>query len=242
MNTNRKNAAIVGVLFIIASVTAILGFLLYQPILTGPDYLMNGAAHSTQVILGGLMELILAVADIGTAICLFPVLRVYSERIALGHLFFRFLEAVIITMGIVSVLSLLTLSQDFVAAAAPDASAFHAAGTLLHVVYKWTSVLGPNFLLGVNTLMYSYLLFKSKLVPRPLAVLGMTGAALVLGYGLLVIFGVAVQGVGLPALLALPIGAYEMILAVWLITKGFNSSEIAAESAKLATNALLSTA
>ena len=120
MHTNRRAAAIVGVLFIFATVSAILGLLFYQPILAGPDYLINGAGHKNQVILGALMELILVCTAIGTAIGLFPVLRPYGERIALGHLCFRFLEAVVITIGIVAVLSLLTLSQDFVAAAAPD--------------------------------------------------------------------------------------------------------------------------
>jgi len=90
MNANRQVARLVGVLFIIATVTAIIGLLLYQPILTGSDYLTNGAEHENQVIVGALMELILACAAIGTAIGLFPVLRPYGERIALGHLFFRF--------------------------------------------------------------------------------------------------------------------------------------------------------
>jgi Domain of unknown function (DUF4386) len=232
MNTNRQAATLVGVLFIIATVTAILGLLFYQPILTGPDYLMNGAGHKNQVLLGALMELILACTAIGTAIVLFPVLRPYSERIALGHLCFRFLEAVVITIGIVAVLSLLTFSQAFMAAAAPDAAAFHASGTLLHAVYKWTSMLGPLFFLGLNTLMYSYLLYTSKLVPRPLAVLGLTGATLVLVYAMLVMFGVTVQGSAPLVLLALPIGAYEMILAVWLIVKGFNPIATTSEADK----------
>jgi hypothetical protein len=230
MDTHRQAATIVGVMFIIATVTAILGLLFYQPILSGPDYFINGAAQKNQVIVGALMELILACTAIGTAIGLFPVLRPYGERIALGHLFFRFLEAVVITIGIVAVLSLLTLSQAFVAAAASDAAAYHAAGNLLRAVYKWTSMLGPLFLLGVNTLMYSYLLYKSELVPRLLAVLGLSGATLVLGYAMLVMFGAAVQGTAPLVVLALPIAVYEMILAVWLIVKGFNSSAIASQA------------
>jgi len=229
MDTHRQAAIIVGVMFIIATVTAILGLLFYQPILSGPDYFINGAAQKNQVIVGALMELILACTAIGTAIGLFPVLRPYGERIALGHLFFRFLEAVVITIGIVAVLSLLTLSQAFVAAAASDAAAYQVAGNLLRAVYKWTSMLGPLFFLGVNTLMYSYLLYKSKLVPRLLAVLGLSGATLVLGYALLVMSGVAVQGTAPLVVLALPIAVYEMILAVWLIVKGFSSSAIASQ-------------
>ena len=94
MYTDRKSAIFVGVMFILATVSAILGLLFYQPILTGPDYLLNGAGHQNQVVLGALMELILVCTAIGTAIGLFPVLRPYGERIALGYLFFRFLEAV----------------------------------------------------------------------------------------------------------------------------------------------------
>jgi hypothetical protein len=232
VNTHRLAATTVGVLFIMATVTAILGLLFYQPILTGPDYLINGAANKNQVALGALMELILACSAIGTAIGLFPVLRPYGERVALGHLCFRFLEAVAITIGIVSVLSLSTLSQDFVTAAAPDAAAFHAAGTLLLAVHTWTFMLGPLFLLGLNTAMYSYLLYKSKLVPRPLAVLGLSGAALVFGSSLLVLFGVVTQLSTLVVVLAMPIAAYEMILAVWLIVKGFNPSAFAMQAAR----------
>ena len=242
MDTHRQTAIIVGVLFIFATVSAILGLLFYQPILTGPDYLMNGAGQKNQVILGALMELVLVCTAIGTAIGLFPVLRPYGEGIALGHLFFRFLEATVITVGIVAILTLLTLSQAFVAAAAPDVSAYHAAGTLLSGVYKWTSMLGPLFFLGVNTFMYSFLLYKSKLVPRPLAALGLTGATLVFGYAMLVMFGVAVQGTAPLVVLALPIAAYEMILAGWLIVKGFNSSAVTFTSAKTQTDEVLSAA
>jgi len=230
VDTHRQAATIVGMMFIFATVSAILGLLFYQPILTGPDYLMNGAGQKNQVILGALMELVLVVTAIGTAIGLFPVLRPYGERIALGHLFFRFLEAIVITVGIVAILTLLTLSRDFVAADSSDTSAYHVAGALLLAVYKWTSMLGPLFFLGINTFMYSSLLYKSKLVPRPLAILGLTGATLVFGYAMLVLFGVAVQGAAPLIVLALPIAAYEMILAGWLIVKGFNTAAIVENS------------
>jgi len=242
MNANRQAATIVGVLFIVAAVTAILGLLFYQPILTGPDYLMNGAGHKNQVVLGALMELLLVCSAIGTAIGMFPVLRRVNERIALAHLCFRFLEAVIITIGIVAVLSLLTLSQALVAASGPDPSAFRASGIALLAVHDWTFMLGPLFMLGINTLMYSYLLYKSKLVPRPLAVLGLTGATLVFICALLVLFGVIAQISVWGALLAVPVALYEMTLAVWLIVKGFNPSAIASKPAKTETNELLSAA
>jgi hypothetical protein len=191
------------------------------------------------VILGALMELALVVTAIGTAIGLFPVLRPYGERIALTHLLFRFLEAVVITVGIVAILTLLTLSQEFVTAAAPEASSYQVTGSLLHAIYKWTSMLGPLLFLGINTMMYSYLLYKSKLVPRPLAGMGMTGAALVFAYGMLVLFGAAVQGADLWVILAMPIAFYEMILAGWLIVKGFNPAAIVVNSPKAGVNEAL---
>ncbi|MEH6906885.1 DUF4386 domain-containing protein [Neobacillus drentensis] len=224
MNSNQKAAKIVGVLFILAAVTAIVGLNLYNPILNGPDYLTKGSEHAYQVILGALMELILVVSAVGTAITMFPILRKYNETIALWHVCFRFLEAIIITVGVISVLSLLTLSREFVASGVQDTTSFQASGTLLIAVHDWTFMLGPLFMLGINTMMYSYILYKSKLVPRFISVLGMTGATLVFICALLVMFGVIQQVSVWGGILALPVAANEMILAVWLIVKGFNES------------------
>ena len=173
------------------------------------------------------MELILVVSAIGTATTMFPFLRKYNETIALWHVSFRFLEAVIITVGVIGVLSLLTLSHEFVAAGAPDIASFHASGTLLKAVYEWTFLLGPNFMLGINTMMYSYIFYKSNLLPRFIPILGMTGATLIFIAGLLEMFGVVQQVSVWGALLAIPIFANEMILAVWLIFKGFNETALA---------------
>ncbi|MDF2645605.1 MAG: hypothetical protein K0Q73_1410 [Paenibacillus sp.] len=232
MNTNKKSALIVGILFILAAVTAIIGLILYDPILNGPDYLKKGSEHANQVILGALMELILVVSAVGTATTMFPLLRKYNETIALWHVCFRFLEAVIITIGIISVLSLLTLSREFAAAAAPDIASFQASGILLKAIHDWTFLLGPLFMLGINTMMYSYIFYKTKLVPRFIPILGMTGAILVFICALLVMFGVIQQVSVWGAILALPVAANEMILAVWLIVKGFNLSALSSMSVK----------
>jgi hypothetical protein len=229
---NAKRAAkIVGVLFILAAVTAVIGLLLYDPILNGPDYLIKGSEHAGQVVLGAFMELLLVISAVGTATTMFPILRKYNETIALWHVCFRFLEAIIITVGVISMLSLLTLSQEFVAAGAPDTAAFQTSAIVLKAIHAWTFMLGPLFMLGINTMMYSYIFYKTKLVPRFIARLGMTGAALVFIYGLLVMFGVA-QQISVWALMSLPVAAYEMILAVWLIAKGFNESVLTSLDAK----------
>jgi len=226
MNSNRKTAKIVGVLFILAAVSAVIGLNLYDPILNGPDYLLKGSEHANQVILGAVMELILVLSAVGTATTMFPLLRKYNETIALWHVCFRFLEAIIITVGVISVLSLLTLSREFVAAGAPDPSSFHSSGIILKAIHDWTFMLGPLFMLGINTVMYSYIFFKTKLVPRFISILGMTGASSVFICSLFVMFGVFPQISFWGAVLAVPVAANEMILAVWLIVKGFNENAI----------------
>jgi len=227
MDFSTKTASrIAGVLFIIAAITAILGVILYKPILNDSEYLIQGSAHANQVVLGALMELILVVSAIGTATVMFPFLKKYNRTIAIGHVCFRFMEAVVITVGVISVLSLLTLSQDYVAAGAPDIASYQVSGTLLKAVHDWTFMLGPNFFLGINTMMYSYIFYKSNLVPRFIPLLGMTGSALIFLAALLEMFGVIDQLSVWGGMLALPIFANEMILAVWLITRGFNASEV----------------
>jgi hypothetical protein len=128
------------------------------------------------------------------------------------------------------------LSQAFVAAGAPDTSAYHTVGALLLSVYKWTSMLGPLMMLGINTLMYTSLLFKSRLVPRPLAVLGLTGATLVFVASLVVLSGLATQLSTPVLLMVMPVAIFEMIFAGWLIVKGFNPSAIASEPAQMDMN------
>jgi hypothetical protein len=231
MNSNRA-AKMVGVFFILAAVTAIAGLILYDPLLKSPDYLIKGAEHANQVLLGALMELFLVISAVGTATTLFPILRKYNETIALWHVCFRFLEAIIITIGVISMLSLLTLSREFVATGALDMTSFHSSGIVLKAIHDWTFMLGPLFMLGINTMMYSYIFYKTKLVPRFISILGMTGSTLVFINALLVLFGVVQQISGWGAVFALPIAANEMILAVWLIIKGFNESALEALSVK----------
>jgi len=190
-----------------------------------------GSENGNQVTLGALFELILACSVVGTSIMLFPYLRKCNEGIALGYVCFRLLEAVLIIVGLVSVLALLTLSREFEHAAAPNVASFQTSGALLKAVHDWTFLLGPNFMLGINTMMCSYLLYQSKLVPRFIAVMGFAGATFILIAALLEMFGIILQLSTWGAVLAIPIFAYEMTLAIWLIAKGFNLSAIASKSA-----------
>lgn len=239
MNNTRKAALTVGICFILAAVTSIIALALYQPVLTNPDYVIQTGIDDKPIILGALLELVLAATAVGTSIGLFPYLKKHNESIALGYVCFRLFEAVVIVIGLIGLLSLLTLRQAFAADPTLDAASFQTTARLLVAIHDWTFMLGPNFMLGINTLMCSYLLFQTRLVPRIIGVMGMVGAVLIFTASILEMFGVIAQLSTWGAVLALPVFAYEMTLAVRLIVKGFNAPAIASESAKADTNNLL---
>ncbi|MBU2535380.1 MAG: DUF4386 domain-containing protein [Chloroflexi bacterium] len=231
MNTNRKTAISVGVLFIIATVLGVLGNNLFKPILAAPDYLIKISANENQVIIGGLLVLLSAFACAGIAICLYPILRKYNEGLALGAVGLRLMEGMLYIVGVVGLLSILTLSQEYVKAGASNASLFQASGTSLLAVRDWAGKLSI-IAFTVGALMYYYVFYQSKLIPRWLSGWGFLGAALSLAAVLLAISGQIIYFSTVFILLQLPIGVQEMVLAVWLIVKGFNSSAIASGSAK----------
>jgi len=173
--------------------------------------------------------LIDAISVVFIAFMMFPILKKHNEGLALGYIGLRIFEAVVFIIGVISILSILTLSQKYVAGAL-DASYFQALGTLLLGVYDWTWVVGPLIFFALSTLPFYYLLYQSKLIPQWLSGWGLIGGILVTLYGLLAMFGIS------PDFLAAPIAVQEMVLAVWLIVKGFNSSAIASKSVKKDTN------
>jgi len=220
------NATIVGVLFITATVAHILAGLLLQPVLDDPDYLNSATANENRVVIGVLLELITAGAVVGTGVMLFPVFKKFNEGLALGYASGRSIEGVIIILGAIGALLLLTLIREYVAGAS-DPSNFQASGALLLALRGWALVLGPMIVFSLNDLILSYLLYLSRLVPRFLSVWGLIGAPLILAAGLLIMFGRIPHSSKIAILLALPVAVFEMVLAVWLIVKGFSSSAIA---------------
>ena len=235
MNANRKTAIIVGVLFITATAAFMLGSALIEPILNAPDYLTTISANENQVVIGALFVLINCAAAVGIAVMMFPILKQHNESIALGYVGARIIEATILVVSVIIPLSLITLSQGFVKAGAPDASYFQSLGTLLLAIRDWTHVLGIMIVFSLGALMFYYLLYESKLIPRFISVWGLIGGTLSLAAGLLGMFGLSPSST-ITTFLALPIWVNEMVLAVWLIVKGFNPSAIASESAKTDTN------
>ena len=225
MNTNRNTARIVGALFIIGTVAGVLSVVFAGSILSDPNYLTKVSVNN-QIIIGALFVLIMGLALAMVPVMLFPIFRKYNEALALGSVVFRgALEAVIYIAMVISWLLLLTVSQEYIKAGAPDASHFHALGTLLLTASdQINAILEIVFSLG--SLMIYYLFYQSKFIPRWLSVWGLIGAILYLAEGLFHMFSVDF------GILMAPLALLEMVLAIWLIVKGFNPSPIASGSVK----------
>lgn len=218
-----------GVFFLITEVSAIAGLVLYQPAL-GANYL-DGAGADSRVVLGAVCEFILIVACIGTAVTLYPVVRKQNEAVALGYVCGRLLEAGIIAVGIVSVMSILTLRQNVAAGAITD-DGVAGLGTLLIAVHDWTFLVGPSVFLGLNSLLLAYLMYRSALVPRFIAMLGLIGGPLVTLSAVNVLFGV--YSPTTHAISAVPVFAWEVSLALYLIVKGFRPAPTTAPTISMA--------
>ncbi|MFF7992300.1 DUF4386 domain-containing protein [Kitasatospora xanthocidica] len=220
MATPRTLARAAGACFLATHVTSIGALVLYGPILKTADY-VTGAGPDTRALLGALLEVLLAIAIIGTACALHPVTRRHNEGLATGYLALRTLEAAVIAVGIVSLLAVVTLRQH--PPTAGDPAALLTTGKALVAVHDWTFLLGPNFICGANTALLALLLYRSRLVPRPIAVLGLAGGALIFASAIAVLFGAYEQVSGPGMLAAVPVFAWELCLAVRLLTKGFNN-------------------
>jgi len=236
MNSYRKIAIIVGVLFITATVTSILSTVFLGSTLAATNYLTSVSANKNQVIIAAIFELIAAGSAFGTAVMLFPILKKHTESLALGYVGLRLIENVFYIVGVLSLLILLTLSQGYVAGAF-NASYYQPLGNLLLALRDWSIWMGTLIFFGLGSLTLNYLLYQTKLVPRFLSVWGLIGAALVLLYGLLGLFSLTPNMISsILTILALPIAVQEMVFAAWLIVKGFNTSAITFLSAKTDTN------
>jgi hypothetical protein len=213
-------------LFLITYITAIpAAFVLYPPVVDDPRYIVGAAGADTSVRLGAFLELILIIANIGTAVVLWPVLKRVNEILALGFVTARLVECVFIAVGLLSLLSVVALRQGAVGA---DGGSLVAVGQSLVALHGWTFVLGPGFVVGLgNGLILGYLMYSSALVPRGMAVLGLIGGPLIIASGAAVVLGVIEAGGPLQTIAALPEFFWELSLGIWLTVRGFNPSALA---------------
>jgi len=229
----RKIAIIAGALFIIADVATFMGDALI-PALTGADYLIQLSAHADLVAAGALAKIVSTFACVGIAIAMYPVMKRANAGLALGSVVFRTLEATFYMVGILSLLALLKLSQQFAAAGVADHASLQAIGDSLVSVRLWAASLLGVFAFCVGSFMYNYLFFQSRLIPRWLSGFGIAAiTSLTIACVLSLFSGNPITSY-IP--LAFSIFLQEMVLAVWLIAKGFNPAAVASLSAKTETN------
>ena len=223
-NTMRRTALAGGVLYLMTFLS-IPRLALFGPVLDNPDYIL-GSGSVTGVIVGIVLELIVAFAIVGTGVALYPILKRQNEGVALGFVSARVIETGIIAVGIISLLAVVTLRQD--AAAGTDAASLVATGQGLVAVQNLTFLIGQGLLPGINGILLGYLFYRSGLVPRIMPALGLIGGPLMISSVIGQLFGVNEQ-VSTWSLIALvPIFLWEFSLGVWLVVKGFRPSAVAA--------------
>jgi hypothetical protein len=238
MNTTRKIAVVTGVIFIIATVAAILAPT-FLPVLTGADYLTQVSTSTGQVATGALLYLIAAFTSVGIAIALYPVMKGQNASLAIGSVVFRTIEAAFYMAAVLSLLSVLTLSQQFASAGAAGRASLQTIGDLMLSLRDHATLLGV-FAFSLGACMYYTLFFIYRLIPRWLSGWGILATLLMMAACVLSLFNDSpVTGY---ALLYLPIAIQEMVLAVWLIVKGFNPSPNPSRSGKMEKEEILSAA
>ena len=213
-------------MYLITFFTSIPAFFFYAPVLDDPRYILGGGGGDTSVAFGAFLELLLIIANIGTTVVLYPILKRQNEILILGYVTARVMECVFIAVGILSLLTVVTLRQE--AAAGADAASLITAGESLVTLHEWTRLLGPGFFVGMgNGLILGYLMYTSRLVPRPMAVLGLIGGPLIIASGVGVMFGVIEAGGAVQTIATIPEFFWELSLGIWPIVRGFNPSAIA---------------
>jgi len=232
MINHKKAARIIGILYIIGTVAAILSIVFTQPILESSDYLLKVSQHQNQIILGAFFVLIMGLALAMVSVIVFPILKEHNETLAVGYVVFRgALETFTYLVNVIALLLLIPLSQEYLLAGASNVSSYTTLGRLLlDTDFQISPILKIVFSLGA--LMFYYVLYQSKLIPRWLSGWGLIGAGLHLVAGFFVMFNWLTDIPELGLLWDLPIAVQEMVMAVWFIIKGFNPSAIASKNAK----------
>ena len=240
--TNRKTAAVVGVLFIMGTVPALLGLPLMGNTLNAPDHLTAISTNEGQMIIFTAIKFIMGVACAGIGLALYPILKKYNEGLAFGAAGFRVIEGAVQVVGALLYVVLLALSQEFVKAGAPASSYFQTADVLINTGIGWFRDAANLLTFGIGALMYYVVFYQYRLVPRWLTVWGLVGITLTIISALLVMFHLLPPFGTILIVLLMPILPQELVLAVWLIAKGFNPSAVASGAARTSTNELLSAA
>lgn len=220
MDSIRKTALVAGVLYLLTFASSIPAVFLLGPALTDPNYIL-GAGAEGQVRFGAFLDIVNALAAIGTAVALYSVVKRTHEGFAIGFVTSRLFEAAVLMVGTVSVLSIVTLRQT--GAAAADPASLVAVGQALVAVRDWSFVLGTG-VPALNAFLLGWLMYRSRLVPRAIPVLGLIGAPLFTSWIIGYIFGITEGGTAWHSIGVAPIFFWELSLGLWMTFKGFDRS------------------
>jgi hypothetical protein len=220
MNSNRKRTIIAGALYFIGIIA---GLLSIAPAIDASDYLLKASANANQVLFGALFQFIMTIAYVGFAITLYPILRKHMESLALGFLSFRIIAAVLNIIGFIILLLLLSLSQEFVKVGTPDSSYFQTLGDLLRSGRDFVNHVAMILATSVGGLMFYFLLYQTKLIPRWLSLWGLISTFFTILASLLVMFHIIDIITSIYLVLNLPLILLEITLAIWFIAKGLRA-------------------
>ncbi len=222
MTSPRKTAILVGILFVIAFIVDIVGRGMYEPILNTPEFLSQAYPAKILMTLGIVLEFIAAIAIVLIPVALFPIFKKYNEALALGYLGFRFLEGILFMFLVINSLSLLSLSKVFVNSEAADANYLQIIGASIQAQNNWATLI-YIIVFTIGALMFNTVLFKYKLIPRWISVWGLIATAMLLAGALIGVFDL-MDTSRIMTFLGLPFAVNEMLMAGWLIVRGFNSA------------------
>jgi hypothetical protein len=230
MNTNKNIAKIIGVLFIVATVVNIIGTSFIGSVLNSPNWLSLISSNAVNIKIGSLLVFISALASVGIAICLYPILKKHNPFLALTAVIFRTIESVFYIVSAVGSLSLIVLGQEYLRAGSPNNSYFQTLGNFILSAREVSGFIFAVIVFSLGGIAYYYIFYQTKLVPRWLSVWGIVSCLLLLTAVFIALYhGPAFAIAGAPMLLAASIALQEMVMAVWLIVKGFNPSVITAK-------------
>ncbi len=222
----RRTALVAGAFYLLTFIS-IPTLALYGPIFDDPAFIL-GSGSTTGIALGALLEIVVALAGIGTALALYPVVKRQSESFALGFVTSRVVEAAMIFAGVVSIVSLLTLREDLGATAGANSASLVTTGASLKATYNATFLFGQSLMPALNAILLGTVLYRSGLVPRVLPLLGLIGAPLLLSADLGILFGINEKVSAWSGITVLPIFVWEFSLGLWLVFKGFKRSGVVA--------------
>ncbi len=223
--TPRRIAATAGALYLVTFLSSIPAYLLITPILTEPGYIVSAGAD-TQVLLGSILDLVNALACIGTAVTLFPLIRRVHEPAALGFVAARVMEAAIIVVGVMALFTVVSLRQPD--ATGTEAETLTLIGAALVTLRDWSFGFGPGFVPAINALLLGYVVYRSRLVPRIIPIVGLIGAPLLASSTLGIMLGVNHEGSVWQGVATVPIFLWELSVGLWMLVKGSETDAAAA--------------